>query len=459
MNLHILESENEEQFIWRLGQAKDSGELDMSWEELATIINLELKNDDRPLSEAAFRKPYQQAKRFYEAGVFEIKNECNSEKGNTDNFDNSDAVIEKLQQTFNTETSINKDGTYSSNKLLAMNETDSKDTDYILKAHGFNSACWQLVSARNNIRQVISKQDGIVTLYASYITVKPAVNLTLEQVKSFYKELVEKYPSPKVERYKYCNNGLLLEIPIQDVHFGKLSLSEDSEEPYNYNLAKERFAYVIDDVIQSVKNMKIEKIIFPVGSDFLHIDNFNSTTTAGTSQNTDLSPQLIFKYGLSCLIENITKLSFVAPVELFCVNGNHDFLSSYHLICALDCYFHNNENVTVKTETFVRKYVEFGKTLLGFCHGDKEKNRLEGIMQIEAKESWGRTKYREWHCGHLHSEQTREVNGIVIRNLPSFTGTDMWHNIQGYVGAVKKCESFLWDKEKGLKMIIITTID
>lgn len=70
MVLHKLESENEEQFIWRLGQAKDSGELDMGWDEIADIINRELGNEDRPLSEAAFRKPYQQAKRFFESGVF-----------------------------------------------------------------------------------------------------------------------------------------------------------------------------------------------------------------------------------------------------------------------------------------------------------------------------------------------------------------------------------------------------
>ena len=35
--LHRLPGENEEQFIWRLGRAKDSGELDMDWEEVANI--------------------------------------------------------------------------------------------------------------------------------------------------------------------------------------------------------------------------------------------------------------------------------------------------------------------------------------------------------------------------------------------------------------------------------------
>lgn len=70
-DLHRLENENEEQFIFRLGSAKDSGELDMSWEQLAEIINKEFRNDESEYrSEAAYRKPYQQAKRYFEANVF-----------------------------------------------------------------------------------------------------------------------------------------------------------------------------------------------------------------------------------------------------------------------------------------------------------------------------------------------------------------------------------------------------
>lgn len=371
----------------------------------------------------------------------------------------TEKTVDDIQQKYTTETTINKDGTYSSNRLLVMNEAEAKDPDFILKAHGFDTSCWRIVSARNNIRQVVNKKDGVITLYASFITVKPIVDLTLQQIETFYKDLIDRYPSPTVKQTKHCTDGYMLEIPIEDVHFGKLSFAEDVNEPYNYNLAKERFSYIVDDVIQNVFGMNIEKIIFPIGSDFFHVDNINSTTTSGTKQDNDLSPQLIFKYGLECLIENIVKLSMIAPVEVFCINGNHDFLSSYHAICSLYCYFHNNENVIVNTNTSPRKYIEFGECLIGFSHGDKEKNRIEGLMQIEAREAWGRTKYHEFHLGHLHSEQTREVNGVIIRNLSSITGTDMWHHNSGYIGAVKKCQSFIWDKKYGLKNILITTIE
>lgn len=70
MNLHMDESENLEKFIWRLGQAKDSGTVDMSWDEIADVINKEIGYEDTPFSSSAFRKPYQQAKRFYDSGVF-----------------------------------------------------------------------------------------------------------------------------------------------------------------------------------------------------------------------------------------------------------------------------------------------------------------------------------------------------------------------------------------------------
>jgi len=173
---------------------------------------------------------------------------------------NNQSIEENLENKIesNVETTINKDGSWSSKRLILMNDKQSKDSDFILDAHGFDPLKWKIVSLRNNIRQVISKQDGVVTLYASFLTVRPITELTLEQIKEFYKELANKNLSPVVKRNEnYCKDGLMLEIPIQDVHFGKLSLSEDVSEPYNYNLAKERFSYVIDDVIQNVSGYNI----------------------------------------------------------------------------------------------------------------------------------------------------------------------------------------------------------
>lgn len=69
--INRLPGESEEEFIWRLGTAKDAGALDMDWGGIADIVNREFRYDESEYrNESAYRKPYQQAKRFYEAGVF-----------------------------------------------------------------------------------------------------------------------------------------------------------------------------------------------------------------------------------------------------------------------------------------------------------------------------------------------------------------------------------------------------
>jgi len=71
LEIKRYQNENEEQFIWRLGQAKDNGTLDLSWDEIAEIINKEFRKDETEYrTEAAYRKPYTQSLRFYQAGVF-----------------------------------------------------------------------------------------------------------------------------------------------------------------------------------------------------------------------------------------------------------------------------------------------------------------------------------------------------------------------------------------------------
>lgn len=68
--LNRINNESEESYIWRLGQAKDNGVIDYSWEQLAELINKEFRNDETEYrTESAYRKAYSQAKRFFDSGV------------------------------------------------------------------------------------------------------------------------------------------------------------------------------------------------------------------------------------------------------------------------------------------------------------------------------------------------------------------------------------------------------
>lgn len=75
IDLHKHQDETETQFIWRLGSAKDSGILNITWQDLAHIFNQELRDEDEEWTECAYRKKYQQAKMFYDEVFSKLNNE------------------------------------------------------------------------------------------------------------------------------------------------------------------------------------------------------------------------------------------------------------------------------------------------------------------------------------------------------------------------------------------------
>lgn len=60
--------ENNNQFIWRLGNAKDTGIIDITWTDLAKYLNKGIYGDNEEdyLGESAYRKRFQMAKTMYE---------------------------------------------------------------------------------------------------------------------------------------------------------------------------------------------------------------------------------------------------------------------------------------------------------------------------------------------------------------------------------------------------------
>lgn len=444
LDLHMLNNENEEKFIWRLGQAKDSGELNMSWDEIADIINQELGNEDRPLSEAAFRKPYQQAKRFYNSGVFDSKTER----------------MLSGRENYNADTSINKDGTYSSNKLLVMNEAEAKDPEYILNAHGFDPVSWTLVSAKNNIRQIINKENSVVTLYASYITVKPVAekDLPLNKIEEFFDALDRNYSLPVLrENNSYLTGNKLLLIDIADLHMNLQASVFTTGNEYNCDIAEQLFFYVIEDILTRTRNYNFDEIVFCVGGDMLNGDNLLGSTTKGTPQISDLHYYDAYEKLCAMTIKAIDLLKEKSKVSVIYVMGNHDELAGFKLAKYVDAWFRNDDRVFVDYRPIARKYKLYGNTLLCFAH-DGKVQKLPSIIADEARQYWSQAETVEVFLQHLHTEQLLlEENNIRIQRLPTISGRSKWNADQGY-NSKRQCKSFVFDSEDGLTDVLYTPI-
>ncbi|MFD1179224.1 hypothetical protein ACFQ3W_23425 [Paenibacillus puldeungensis] len=358
---------------------------------------------------------------------------------------------------YKTTVEILQDGSHRSDKLLRMSEEESKDVNYLLKAHGYDVNAWEITSAKSSIWNQHNKQDGTLTLYTSKITVKPKTNqFTIDDVKQTVTDLMSNYTVPIYKPIRYSESGKLLEVNMSDLHLNKLGY-KDGE--YNHKQAEDIFFYILNDILTRTQNMTFEKIAFIWSHDFFNIDNLTKMTTNGTPQDTSTRFADMYKQGKRMLIQGIDLLRQFAPVETVQVGANHDRLTSYTMSEVLEAWFRNDDNVKIDNDPLSRKYIRYGRNLIGFSHGDKEKSRLGKLMPIEARKDWGETLYSEIHAGHLHSEQAvKEENGVIVRYLSSPSGTDNWHFESGYVGAVRKVQTFIWDKERGLLDILHTPI-
>jgi 3',5'-cyclic AMP phosphodiesterase CpdA len=286
-------------------------------------------------------------------------------------------------------------------------------------------------------------------LFERYSVEEYRAHIAAEVFKSVMPEFAKTYTGPT--SYKPHQPGsFILEVPIVDLHLGKLAWQPETGEHYDYKIARERFNFVIDDVFARASEKPIERILFPFASDYFHVDNKQGATTHGTMMDVDSRTQKLFIVGVKMLIEAIDKLNLIAPVSVVLVPGNHDDSMSFFALQNLMAWYRDSKTVEVWDDLKRRKYVEFGNVLIGYDHGDLGKRRLPGNMSVEVPESWGRTRYREWHTGHLHRLNVSEESGVTVRELSSLSGTDAWHYNNGFVGALCRSQSFLWHREKGL---------
>ena len=208
-------------------------------------------------------------------------------------------------------------------------------------------------------------------------------------------------------------------------------------------------------MIDSVHWNNVGKIIYMVGNDYLNSSFTGYTTSQSHMQDNEGTFNTIFKKGTEALIEVIDMLSRVAQVEVVFVSRNHSRFEEFALMQIIEAYYKNVEEVKVDANPFPRKYIRVGKTLLGLTHGSDEKDRINGLMQTEAKEDWGQTSYHYWLCGHLHHNDwaLRENYGVSIFILSAMTKMDNWTTKSGYTMADAGCIAFVFDYDKGLSDI------
>jgi hypothetical protein len=372
-------------------------------------------------------------------------------------------ITEEIENipNYKSSTELKNDGSQVSDKLISMSENESKDPEFILKSHGYNPKLFSLISAKNSIWNVNTKNDGIKVLYSSRIAVKPKTEYLWneEDIKNIFSNLKTNKNKIDIQPLQYKQNGKLLIFAPSDFHYNLLSEQLATGNEYNLEIAENIFYYILNDLINRVKDNNFEKVLFILGNDFMNADNLNGTTNHNTPQDNCSNWFSVINKATQLIIDGIDTLTNIAPVDIVYVPSNHDTHSMFGIMQTINAYYRNDNNVSVDCSPLPRKYYKFGSTLLALSHDMKVKDALQ-IITSEAKSLWSNCKHIVCFLAHLHQSMIYEKQGYLeIMRLPCVSGFSRWSNDKGYIQVEKKNQSFIVDNNDGIVDIMNTVID
>jgi hypothetical protein len=254
---------------------------------------------------------------------------------------------------------------------------------------------------------------------------------------------------PKISRDPVTNGHLLVVDPA-DIHIGKLASSFETGEDYNNQIAVQRVLDGVHGILSKANGFNIDKILFVIGNDILHIDTPKRTTTSGTPQDTDGMWYSNFILAKRLYVQCIELLMQVAPVHVVFNPSNHDYTNGFFLADALSSWFNNAEDIHFDVSISHRKYFRYHENLIATTHGDGAKpNDLPLLMAHEASNEWALCKHRYIYTHHLHHKWSKDMMSVCVEGLRSPSGTDSWHHRNGYQHAPKAIEGFIHHPNHG----------
>jgi hypothetical protein len=248
----------------------------------------------------------------------------------------------------------------------------------------------------------------------------------------------------------------LLVIDPADCHIGKYASEYETGEKYNIKIAQQRLREGIYGIVNKARVFGIDKILLPLGNDWLHIDTPKNTTTSGTFQNADGMFYDMYLALYDVFVEIIDTLLLEYDVDIEFNPSNHDWMSGWMFMKTLESHYRNSKNMNFNTTMNHRKYYQYGKNLIATSHGDGAKMiDMPLLMANESPKMWAETKFRYVYLHHIHHKQVtkflsgKDYIGVTVEYLRSPSASDSWHHRNGYVGAKKAIEGFLHSKEDG----------
>lgn len=252
-----------------------------------------------------------------------------------------------------------------------------------------------------------------------------------EAISLGFRESVE--PVEPVEAPAYCTSDLLTVYPQGDPHAGLRAWFEETGNHFDLNEYERTACAAIDRLVAASPPAAVA--LFNDKGDSTHADN-NSNRTPRSGHSLDVEGRhsevirvnmKVKRYQIARMLERHGKV--IVRID----PGNHDPETALHLALMMDALYENEPRVEVITSPNPYWFYEFGKNLIGTCHGDGAKGcDLPLLMAHDAPEMWGRTEFRVWFVGHVHHKDIKEYTGCTVEYMRTLAAKDAWHHGKGY---------------------------
>lgn len=324
------------------------------------------------------------------------------------------------RNSFKSEVDINyQTGEHRVYQLVEIFDETDKSPDKVMEMLGYKQGVWELTNF--NLTKY-GKEDS--PMYAAKVMLKPdKIGIDWEELGERLANRVEpKLPSELI----HINNNEYLVIALFDLHFGNNMIDD-----YDESLGK---------IFKQLEN-EYQKVLILSGGDILHVDNYQSTTASGTQlDTTDMNQAWDDAFDFFDLIID-KSLDHAESVEVMYVPGNHDESAAQTLFKALNKLYRKEDRLVIDDRQEMYKATLLGHNFIGVTHGVKRnKKDYPMLFATQFSSLWGTNgvNTREVYTGHLHHEHTVDMNGLMIRQMPTRNKDDKWHKDNGFVGSHKR---------------------
>lgn len=258
-----------------------------------------------------------------------------------------------------------------------------------------------------------------------------------------YRGLVAVTPPPA-----HTSADLVNVFPLGDPHLGMHAWAQEAGEHFDLHIAARDLVACVDLLVEC--SPAAETAVIVNLGDFAHA-NDPTQRTPGHGHKLDVDGRHA-KVLETCfavtrrLIEGALRKS--KRVHFFNVPGNHDPDVAVVIAAWLRAVFEREPRVTIEPAYAAIQYFEFGRTLLGFAHGDAAKpHELPALMADDRPDAWGRATERVWHTGHVHHKNEWEFPGCRVYSHRTLAAKDAYHAKRYRAG--RSLDSITYHREFG----------